>query len=493
MIQAKTGVVDLGGAAPQGQPKRAGDAGGEGGDDRFAQTLEGKRREMNGGPGSGRRADQANPGNGAKDGGKSEQGRSEEAQRADKGARDGGDGARKAEKEEGKRAERTDGAEKRSEDSQKGDGKTRAEEGEGKTSEQARAEKPRLELRTDGEEAAADAEGGEEEAARQASEAQRDLAAAEVRAKAEEAEEATDQDGKELPQEEQLVAGLVVAQAAKEGARKAQTEGVDGRDSVRQRVLEAVAETGRGKGHSGERGVGSEADRRFFQGLQERLGEQRAMQDGESLLKNASKQESERGLQGFLRTLQQASARDAAAANQGNQSQAGAVSPTAAPTGQSAPTPPPTLNLQTPVNQQGWDQALGERVAWMAKDGVQEARIQLHPRNMGPIEVRLSVNQDQASVHFTAQHGLTRDAIEQAMPRLREMLAEQGLNLADSEVADQGPQGREQTGEGMAGDGEGDGDRPDGLLAREGDDDGGTEEGQAGEAVIAPSGLDYYA
>ena len=53
---------------------------------------------------------------------------------------------------------------------------------------------------------------------------------------------------------------------------------------------------------------------------------------------------------------------------------------------------------------------------------------------MGPLRVRLSIEGGEANVAFVAQHSITRDAIEQALPRLREMLAENGLSLGETSV-----------------------------------------------------------
>lgn len=108
-----------------------------------------------------------------------------------------------------------------------------------------------------------------------------------------------------------------------------------------------------------------------------------------------------------------------------------ATAPAAAP----AVVPAQTLALDVPMRQAGWDQAFAERVVWMAKQGVQEAQIHLNPRNMGPIDVHVSVQKEQASVAFVAHHAVTREALEAAMPRLRDMLQESGLNLAQSEVS----------------------------------------------------------
>lgn len=110
-----------------------------------------------------------------------------------------------------------------------------------------------------------------------------------------------------------------------------------------------------------------------------------------------------------------------------------ATAATTSPT--AAVAPAQTLALDVPMRQAGWDQAFAERVVWMAKQGVQEAQIHLNPRNMGPIEVHVSVQKEQASVAFVAHHAVTRDALEAAMPRLRDMLQDSGLNLAQSEVS----------------------------------------------------------
>jgi len=71
----------------------------------------------------------------------------------------------------------------------------------------------------------------------------------------------------------------------------------------------------------------------------------------------------------------------------------------------------------------------------MAKGDHQVAQLKITPPNLGVIEVRLNINHDQASVSFVSHHALVRDAIESAMPRLREMLAEQALDLVQTDVS----------------------------------------------------------
>ena len=53
------------------------------------------------------------------------------------------------------------------------------------------------------------------------------------------------------------------------------------------------------------------------------------------------------------------------------------------------------------------------------------------------MHIRMTMNNDLANVHFTVANPQARDLIEQTLPRLREMLAQQGMQLADSSVQQQ--------------------------------------------------------
>ncbi len=94
-----------------------------------------------------------------------------------------------------------------------------------------------------------------------------------------------------------------------------------------------------------------------------------------------------------------------------------------------------TVSLATPFGQAGWDQALGERIQWLAGQKVQAAQVRLNPANLGPMEVRIQVHNDQASVQFTAHHAVVREALEAAMPRLRDMFEASGVQLVDVDVS----------------------------------------------------------
>lgn len=96
--------------------------------------------------------------------------------------------------------------------------------------------------------------------------------------------------------------------------------------------------------------------------------------------------------------------------------------------------------IEVPVNQPGWSEAMGNRLMMMVDGKVQSANIHLHPAELGPIEIRVSVNHEHASVHFVSNNALVRDAIEDAMPRLKDMFSQNGLSLADANVSQQSQQ-----------------------------------------------------
>jgi flagellar hook-length control protein FliK len=93
--------------------------------------------------------------------------------------------------------------------------------------------------------------------------------------------------------------------------------------------------------------------------------------------------------------------------------------------------------LQPPMGTPAWNDGVADRVTWMAKNDIQTAELRLNPADLGPIEITLTLGGDdksQATVQFSAAHAATREAIETALPRLREMLQENGITLGQAGV-----------------------------------------------------------
>src|SRR5581483_8959974 len=77
---------------------------------------------------------------------------------------------------------------------------------------------------------------------------------------------------------------------------------------------------------------------------------------------------------------------------------------------------------------------LGGRVTWMVAHGQQQAELRLDPPNLGPVEVRLSMSGDQATLSLMASHPGVRDALQASVPRLHEMMQAVGVNLEQVHV-----------------------------------------------------------
>lgn len=113
--------------------------------------------------------------------------------------------------------------------------------------------------------------------------------------------------------------------------------------------------------------------------------------------------------------------------------------------------PSPAI-LQAPVGSSGWGEALGQKVVWMAGQQTQVAELRLNPPHLGPMEVRLSVSNDQITAFFVSHQPAVREAIEAAMPRLREMFADSGMTLGNATVSsDSLPQQQTSGQEGQSG------------------------------------------
>ncbi|NAX06719.1 flagellar hook-length control protein FliK, partial [Vibrio sp. V40_P2S30T141] len=80
---------------------------------------------------------------------------------------------------------------------------------------------------------------------------------------------------------------------------------------------------------------------------------------------------------------------------------------------------------------------MAERIQMMMSKNLKNIDIRLDPPELGRLHIRMNMHADGASIQFTVTNAQARDALEGAMPRLREMLAQQGVQLADTSVQQQ--------------------------------------------------------
>lgn len=85
-----------------------------------------------------------------------------------------------------------------------------------------------------------------------------------------------------------------------------------------------------------------------------------------------------------------------------------------------------------------WNSQVGDRINWMVTNNMQRVEIRLDPPELGNLDIRLNMAKDnQASIMVHVTNATAKEAIESAIPRLREMFEQQGLNLADVDVSQQ--------------------------------------------------------
>ncbi|HNE14637.1 MAG TPA: flagellar hook-length control protein FliK [Rhodocyclaceae bacterium] len=116
-----------------------------------------------------------------------------------------------------------------------------------------------------------------------------------------------------------------------------------------------------------------------------------------------------------------------------------------------APTPASnalSLPVHTPATHAGWPEEVSNRVSWMVGQHESQAELTLTPPQLGKVEVTVSVSGDQTSAQFVAATPAARDLIEQALPRLRELLGDAGIALGQTSVGTSGQSGNGEGGDG---------------------------------------------
>jgi flagellar hook-length control protein FliK len=101
-------------------------------------------------------------------------------------------------------------------------------------------------------------------------------------------------------------------------------------------------------------------------------------------------------------------------------------------------------HLAPNVGTRAWDQALGQKVIWLVAGGQQSAELTLNPPDLGPLQVVLKVSDDRLTVDFSANQAEVREALESALPKLRQILNDAGIQLFGFSVNSQASQQQNQ-------------------------------------------------
>jgi flagellar hook-length control protein FliK len=95
----------------------------------------------------------------------------------------------------------------------------------------------------------------------------------------------------------------------------------------------------------------------------------------------------------------------------------------------------PTLNAELGTRQ--WQEGLNQQLVGLFRRGEQQMDLQLHPADLGPLLIKLTVNDSGTHAQFLSAQASVRSVVEQALPQLRDALAEQGITLGQASVSDQ--------------------------------------------------------
>lgn len=84
-----------------------------------------------------------------------------------------------------------------------------------------------------------------------------------------------------------------------------------------------------------------------------------------------------------------------------------------------------------------FDDGFGQRIEWMAREGIGQARLRLTPDGMGQISIQLNLDGNRLDAQFQASHSQVRQALNASIDHLRDMLREHGMQLGNTHVGQQ--------------------------------------------------------
>ena len=100
-------------------------------------------------------------------------------------------------------------------------------------------------------------------------------------------------------------------------------------------------------------------------------------------------------------------------------------------------------SLAAPLASPAWPGQLGQQLVMLGqRGGEQRVELHLNPAELGPLTISLKMSEQGAQAQFLSAHAPVRQAVEQAIPQLREALAEQGISLGETSVGEHRQQGQ---------------------------------------------------
>lgn len=97
---------------------------------------------------------------------------------------------------------------------------------------------------------------------------------------------------------------------------------------------------------------------------------------------------------------------------------------------------PVIISLPVAVDQPQWQESLAQQIILFKRHNIEQAEIRLNPEELGSLQIKLSMHDGKMQLHMAAAVGVVKGILESALPYLRTSLAEQGIELQQTEVTD---------------------------------------------------------
>jgi flagellar hook-length control protein FliK len=107
-----------------------------------------------------------------------------------------------------------------------------------------------------------------------------------------------------------------------------------------------------------------------------------------------------------------------------------------------AAAPENLTRIDAGINTPEFSQAIADHVSYLAANNLNGATLQVTPPQLGPIELRVSVEGNHAQVWLSAHNPATLDALQASSSKLRDMLGTQGFSQVNVDVSQRSFQDR---------------------------------------------------
>lgn len=116
--------------------------------------------------------------------------------------------------------------------------------------------------------------------------------------------------------------------------------------------------------------------------------------------------------------------------------QAGITSPLDPALNSTAGDKPTALSINAMAGSSDWNNQLGDKIRWMGRVNISSAELKLNPAELGSVEIKIVTEDEQTRVSIITANSSAKEIIENSLPKLRELLANSGLQLEQSDVSE---------------------------------------------------------